>query len=401
MLTIAAVKAAGAQSRATKLFDGGGLFLFVTPAGTKSWRLKYRVKGREKLLVLGRFPAMSLQQARGAREAAKEQLGRGVDPGADTPVALSFEQLAREWHQHGRSAWSPVHADEVLASLERDVFPRIGKKAPGAIEPMECLAILQELEQRGCIASARRLRHRLSAIFRFGRPRGVANDPAEGLRESMRPLPLTKPMAALTSIKDCRDLLTAAEIAGARPVTVLASRFLALTAVRLEAVRGMRWEEVDLAARIWTVPAARMKLGRAKKGDSRFDHIVPLSDAAIEVLKRAALDINGCAYDDLHSSNANLHGLVFPGRGGAMPIAEGAIRELYQRAGFGGRHVPHGWRASFSTILNEDLGRDWRTDIDEALAHTTKGAVEGAYNRAQLLERRRTVFDRWGELLSS
>ena len=394
MLTIAAVKAAGAQPRAQKLFDGGGLFLFVTPAGAKSWRLKYRIKGREKLLVIGRFPAMSLQEARTAREAAKKQLRNGIDPGAETPIALTFEQLAREWHAHGRTQWSHSHAYEVLASLEREVFPAIGARSPGAISSMDCLAILQALEARGRTASARRLRHRLSAIFRFGRPRGIAHDPAskDALLVSLKPLPLARPMPALTEISQCRALLAACEEAGAREITVLASRYLALTAVRLAAVRGARWEEIDFAARIWTVPASRMKLGRAKKSEARFDHVVPLSDAAIAVLGVARA--NG-------TNDTNDTALIFPGRSGRMPIAEGALRELYGRAGFGDRHVPHGWRASFSTILNEELGREWRGDIDEALAHTIKGSVEGAYNRAQLLERRRAVFDRWGELLAA
>jgi integrase len=200
-------------------------------------------------------------------------------------------------------------------------------------------------------------------------------------------------MPALTEVSGCKALLAACEEAGARVTTILASRFLALTAVRLAAVRGARWEEIDFAARTWTVPAARMKLGRAKKGEARFDHVVPLCDAAIAVLKTALLLV----VDNKQSGSS----LIFPGRRHTTPIAEGALRELYGRAGFGDRHVPHGWRASFSTILNEELGREWRGDIDEALAHTIKGSVEGAYNRAQLLERRRAVFDRWGELLTA
>jgi integrase len=175
-------------------------------------------------------------------------------------------------------------------------------------------------------------------------------------------------------------------------VSIMASRFLALTAVRLAAVRGMRWPEVDLEARIWTVPAERMKLSKPKKGEERFAHVVPLSDQALWILR------------GLRSSTSleegNLKRLVFPGRSGG-PIGEGTLRELYNRAGFAGRHVPHGWRSSFSTILNEDLGPEWRTDIDRALAHSPKDKVEAAYNRAQLLDRRRVIFDRWGELLSA
>lgn len=169
---------------------------------------------------------------------------------------------------------------------------------------------------------------------------------------------------------------------------MLASRFLALTAVRLDAVRGMVWAEVDLDARLWTVPSGRMKLSRAKKGDSRHDHAVPLSAAAIAVLERVS-----------EGGRVRAEQLVFPGRGGTEPIGAGAIRELYVRAGFAGRHVPHGWRASFSTILNEEMGPEWRFDIDAALAHAGKGKVEAAYNRSVQLDRRREVFDRWGELL--
>lgn len=161
----------------------------------------------------------------------------------------------------------------------------------------------------------------------------------------------------------------------------------------------MRWNEVDLVERTWTVPAARMKLKLAKKGETRFDHVVPLSTAAIEILRSAMRYSQKTT--DLASDNIRLSDLVFPGRGGTAPIGEGAIGALYARAGFAGRHVPHGWRASFSTIMNELLGEEWRGAIDAALAHAGKDKVEAAYNRAQLLDRRRALFDRWGELLSS
>jgi len=142
------------------------------------------------------------------------------------------------------------------------------------------------------------------------------------------------------------------------------------------------------------VPAARMKLGREKKADARFDHVVPLSQAALSTLEaiRKKLPV-GSQFRLIPAA------LVFPGRDGG-PIAAGAIRELYVRAGFAGRHVPHGWRASFSTILNEELGPGWRFDIDAALGHAGKGKVEAAYNRSAQLGRRRELMDRWGALLS-
>ncbi len=394
MLTQAVAKAAMPRERAYKLADFGGLFLFVTPAGTKSWRLKYRFGGKEKLLVIGRFPEIALGDARRRREEAKAQLREGIDPSRSREVFDTFEQLARGWYRHAAPAWSDAHAADVMASLERDVFPAIGGRAAGSIEPRELLDVLRAVERRGCIETARRMRQRLSAVFGFGIAEGlVDSDPAAHLGRAMRSAAPPRPQPALTRIEACRALIEACDALRARPVTCLASRFLALTAVRLEAVRGMCWDELedlDGAEPVWRVPAARMKLKRAKKDDPRFDHLVPLSRAAVEVL-RAARNHSGAA-DDM---------LVFPGRSGGAPIGEGAIGALYARAGFAGRHVPHGWRASFSTVMNETMGPDWRGDIDRALAHSPKDKVEAAYNRAALLDRRRTLFARWGEMLTA
>lgn len=433
MLTQAAAKAAGARDRAYKLADAGGLFLFVTPAGTKSWRLKYRYGGKEKLLVIGRFPTVSLVDARRRREEAKAQLREGIDPSGTRAVLETFEQLARAWYGHAAAAWSSAHADDVLASLERDVLPAIGARAAGSIEPRELLELLRQIERRGCVETARRMRQRLSAIFGFGIAEGlVGSDPAAQLGRAMIATRPSRPQPALTQIESCRVLLAACDRAGARPVTVLASRFLALTAVRLDAVRGMRWDEIVLRQAqdgreewLWRVPAARMKLKRAKKDDARFDHLVPLSAAAMEVLHRAAqlvvdpMLIGGEPRENGYDTPSRLpeapcfpaNGLVFAGRGlvcpkntasfGQKPIGEGAIGALYDRAGFSGQHVPHGWRASFSTIMNEMMGPDWRGDIDRALAHSAKDKVEAAYNRAALLDRRRDLFDRWGAMLAT
>lgn len=393
MLTDAAAKAAGAQTRAYKLHDQGGLHLLVRPTGTKSWQQKYRWRGREKLLTLGQYPEVSISRARILQAEAKDRLERGVDPSGSVDMKVNtLEQLARAWHRHHKASWSKAHADDVLASLERDVFPDLGARQIGAVTPRELLQVVRQVEARGCLETAGRLRQRLSAIFGYGIAEDmIDHDPAAQLGRAMKKGKLSVPHPALTDIDECRELLRACESAEAQAVTVMASRFLALTAVRLEAVRGMRWEEVDLEDRIWTVPAARMKLSKAKKGEERFDHVVPLSEPAMFVL-RGLRSVTSSEVEDLKR-------LVFPGRNGG-PIGEGTIRELYIRVGFGGRHVPHGWRSSFSTILNEDLGEEWRRDIDRALAHSPKDKVEAAYNRSQLLDRRRELFDRWGAMLT-
>lgn len=395
MLTNAAAKAAGAQARAYKLHDQGGLHLLVRPTGSKSWQMKYRWHGREKLLTLGQFPEVNVNRARVLQADAKEQLAAGVDPGRKAAARDTLEQLARLWYQANLPGWSTAHAEDVLASLERDIFPELGSATADGIAAPQLLAAIEAIAKRGCRTTAHRVRQRLADIFAFGRARGlVTGNPAADLGAAMLAPPPAREHAALLELADCRKLLAVCEQVPARAETILASRFLALTAVRLAAVRGMLWAEVDLEARTWTVPAARMKLGREKKEDARYDHVVPLSAEAVAVLSARSVNSPKIRQHDGDLSTR----LVFPGRDGG-PIAAGAIRELYDRAGFAGRHVPHGWRASFSTILNEELGPDWRFDIDAALGHAGKGKVEAAYNRSRLLERRRELFDRWGAML--
>lgn len=398
MLTIGAVKAAAPQARAYKLSDGGGMFLFVTPAGTKSWRLKYRWHGREKLLVLGRFPDMTLPAARGARETARAKLEAGVDPSrrrADRMGGDSFELVARAWHRHQLGRWSTAHGEDVLSSLERDVFPTIGSRPIRSIEPSELLDIVRAVEDRGCLETAGRLRQRLSAIYGFAIAGGKADaDAAAQLGRAMTGGKLSTPHPALVTIAACRELLAAIAALEIAPAVLGAVQLLALTAVRLDAVRGMRWDEVedlDGAAPIWRVPPARLKLSRAKKGEARFAHIVPLSPATVAVLRAAQKYASG--------SSGTFSGLVFPGRDRRRPIGAATLRDVHARAGGAGRHVPHGWRASFSTILNEELGEGWSAAIDAALAHSPKDKVEAAYNRAERLQRRRELMARWGEML--
>lgn len=402
MLSLTAVKAAKPMARAQKMFDGGGLFLFIAPTGLKSWRMKYRFSGKEKLLTFGKFPAVSLQQARSMRDQARDQLERNIDP-AHRSTPDDFESVARSWFRLQRDRWSPVHANNVLSSLERDIFPSIGSRAFDKISAPDVLKILQAVEDRDKIATARRLRQRLSAIFRYAISLELTEkDPAAIVDQAMMPAPLARPQVALTNIDDARQLFDITEQLDVMASIKLASRFLALTAVRMDSVRGARWEELeqlDGDVPIWRVPPQRMKLSAAKKQEERFAHIVPLSIPTVQALYAAAM--LKARKPESHNSVITefpKSGLVFPGRDPLRPIGAGSIRSLYVRAGFGGRHVPHGWRATFSTLMNEDMP-GLRAAIDLALAHTPKDRVEAAYNRSVMLTERRMIFDRWGEML--
>lgn len=400
MLNNAAVKAARPRSRAYKMFDERGLHLHIAPTGRATWRLKYRLAGAEQLLTIGGYPDISLHEARGHAGIAHAQIARGEKPSSPSRRAtelarVTFEHAARTWHAHKLGGWSAEHADDVINSLARDVFPAIGGLPIGEIESRDVLELLEAVERRGRIETARRLRQRISDIFALAISRGqVGTDPAAIVARALAPAPLKHRQPAMLRIEDARALLEAADRSSGPAIVKLASRFLALTAVRLGTLRGAVWSEIedlDGAAPVWRVPAARMKLTRAKKADATLDHLVPLAPAAVAVL-RAARDFGGG--DLIHRGD-----LIFPGAVDDRPIGEGAIGALYARAGFAGRHVPHGWRASFSTIMNKAMPAE-RFAIDQVLAHTPKDKVEAAYNRDDAIERRRAILERWAVLLT-
>ncbi|MEK9211704.1 tyrosine-type recombinase/integrase [Sphingomonas sp. 2378] len=400
MLSNAALKSARPKPRAYKLWDAQGLHLFVAPTGLRAWRVRIRADRREAVISLGTWPDVSLDDAREAAILARGMIVQGSTPKAVSAKlaerlaqsAISFEQLARDWHAHRRDRWTAVHAADVLTSLERHVFPAIGEDLATAITTPQLLRLLGQIARTGAAETARRIAQRLSAIYKFARARSIVDaNPAEGLVAELATGAPVRRQPALQDLGEARALLDAADRARVAPAIRLASRFLALTAVRLAAVRGARWDEIEgvdwstdapAPAALWRIPAARMKMARAKKADAANDHLVPLSAAAVAVLRQArALGVAD---------------LVFH-RGG-RPIGEGAIGALYDRCGFGGRHVPHGWRATFATALNERYPDD-RFAIDRTLGHAQGGPVEAAYNRSQHLPRRRWLFDRWAEIL--
>lgn len=399
MLTNAVVKAARPGSRAYKRADTGGLFLYVAPTGLKSWRYRYRRAGREQLLVIGRFPELDVGGARAKRDDIRARLNRGEDPVITAgDSAHRFESIARDWHSRQLDKWTPRHAADVATSLERDAFPSIGDLSIDAIDAPIILKLLRTVEARGAIESARRLRQRISAVFSFAMSQGIlASNPASVVGRALQSAPEPCEQPALLDIVAVRQLIADIERLEVSTVLKLASRFLALTAVRRAALLGMVWEEVEgidwstgtVTEPIWRVPAVRMKLRSAKKAFAKYDHIVPLAPAAVNTL-RAARVLDG---DDDGSA-----GLVFPRPGKKLPLRGNALRDLYVAAGYRGRHVPHGWRAAFSTIMNEVMP-DARAAIDQALAHSPKDKVEAAYNRSTQFGRRREIYNAWAMLL--
>ena len=322
---------------------------------------------------------MSLADARVARDAARAAL-RAPKP-ESVPAAPGFEEAARAWHPGQCAPLERGHAERVLAALEAEVFPAVGALPVDAILPAELLAVLRPLEERGAVETARRIKQRCARIFAYSIACGwaVAN-PAASLGDALAPLPAKGRRPAVTTLEEARALIRAIDAATAHPATKLALRFVALTAQRPGEVAGMRWDELHGAgdAAEWRIPAERMKMQVA--------HVVPLVPAAVACLE-AMRPLSGRGR------------YLFPGAFDmGSPMSENAMGSMLIRLGYRNRHVPHGWRATFSTIMNERYPAD-RAAIDLMLAHVPKDAVERAYNRAEHQVRRRALAQAWAELL--
>lgn len=403
MLTETRVRTAKPRPKSYKIADSNRLYLLVTPSGGKLWRWNYTYDGKQKSMAFGGYPVVSLADARAKRDEAVAILSEGRDPAIARKLRIeanieagrmTFERVAREWYENSKAQWAKIHASDVIRSLERDVFPTIGALPIAQLTPPLVLGVLREIEARGAIETAKRVRQRISAVFVYGIAQGVVeNDPAEKLGKVLKPLRKGR-QPAITDIERLRQMIKDAEEDNARPITRLALRFLALTAVRPSELRGARWgefEDLDGRKPLWRIPAARMKGDLDRKEERDGDHLVPLARQSIAVL-RALWPLTGSC-DLLFPSNRHTH----------RPMSENAIGYLLNRAGYHGHHVPHGFRAAFSTIMNEWAERQGkehdRQVIDLMLAHVPKEKVEGAYNRAAYMPRRRELAQVWADML--
>ena len=400
MLTELRCRAAKKASKPYKLADEKGLYLYVTTSGFRSWRWKYRFDGKEKRLTFGGYPEVSLKEARDLRDDARRALRSGVDPAearkrpagdADNTI----EAVARRWHGKQKGLWTKKHAELVLASLVKEVFPTLGKKQVGAVTARDVRDLLAPIQERGAIEAAHRIQQRLSAVFDFAIGESLIDiNPAAGRQKALIPIRYVR-QPALLQLDRARAFLKAVEALPAHPLTKLASRLLALTAVRPGVVRFTpregEFEQLGAREPFWRIPAERMKLLAGEKEDEAFEFLVPLSRQAAETVAVAA-------------SFAAPSKWLFPSqRSWRRPMSENALSYFYKRAvEFQGKHVPHGWRSTFSTIMNERAIANERPEdraiIDLMLAHKPQG-VEAIYNRAAYMPRRRELAQEWADLL--
>ncbi|WP_313534339.1 phage integrase central domain-containing protein [Sphingomonas sp.] len=412
-LTAVAIRAAEPRDRDYKLTDEKGLFLLVRPNGTKAWRHKYRFGGREKLASYGLFPEVGLKEARDRRDAARAQLRAGKDPmieaerdrqAAIAAAGAKFQAIAEAWHVDESPRWSPRHVGVVGRALQRDVYPHIGNRPVADITPKEVLALLRRIEGRGAIETAKRIRGYIHEIFQRAKAEHLISvNPAAEVGEALKPTPKGSKQPALTKVEDLRQLIDRVDRSRSGPVVKLANRLLALTVVRVGVLRAATWPEfleLDWAAphapapaAEWHISAERMKLEVEEKGDEAYDHRVPLSHQAVAVLRELRVLTGRCAW-------------IFPNyKTTRNPMTDSAISSAYLDLGYRGRHVPHGWRAAFSTIMNEWAAKHGhpndRLVIDLMLAHRPKGmsSSEFAYNRALFTDRRRELAQVWADMI--
>lgn len=382
-LSATAVKQAKLRDKPFKLSDGGGLYLLVNPNGSKYWRLKYRLHGKEKTFSLGVFPTVSLAEVREDVLGAKRLVSKGIDPTTHRKQArarkkdIRFRIIAKKWHTKESGRWTADHADRVWQTLKADTFPLIGDIPVDQITAQDALGVIRKIEERGALDVAARVKQRMSAVFRYAIYTGkTTTNPVDALKDVIqtrkvrhrRSVPIEVLPDFLNDLENYRGYL----------LTKLALKLLVLTFVRPGELRGAQWKEINLKRKEWRIPAERMKM--------KAGHIVPLSGQAVALLEEIKI-ISG-KYD-----------YVFPGsRTWRKPMSENTLNYgIQKRMGYDA--TAHGFRTVASTVLNET---GFRMDvIERQLAHAERNKVRAAYNKAQHLDERKEMMQWWADHLDT
>lgn len=380
------VRNAKPASKPIRLFDGGGLYLEVSPSGGKLWRLKYRFGGKEKRLALGKYPEVGLKDARERREEARRLLANDIDPGElrrqqktmrAERAAHSFEAIAREWIAKNTPTWASSHTLKLVRRMEMYVFPWLGSRPIAEITAPELLAIARRAETRGAIETAHRVLQNCGQIIRYAIQTGRATqDPTRALNGALQAV---KPnhMAAITEPRQAGELLRTLDSYKGTLIVRCALQLAPLVFVRPGELRQAEWEDIDLDTAEWRFTASK----------TSTPHIVPLSSQALAILR----EIQPLTGDGKY---------VFPSaRTKSRPMSDNAILAAMRRLGIAKEEMSgHGFRAMARTILDEVMG--FRPDlIEHQLAHAVRDPLGRAYNRTAHLGERRKMMQAWADYL--
>ncbi len=405
----ATIKAIKPGDKRKRLNDGDGLHLLLfVKGGAHGWRYAYSLNGSRNILSLGTYPDTGLSLARKKANEARKLVSEGIDPSnvrkaskaaaeskreadrladAGLPPEGSFEAVAREWLATIHSAKTTEgHSERTRIRMEQDLFPWIGRRPIGEIDPPELLTCLRRVEARGAIETAHRVKYAAGQVFRYGIATGrCARDLSADLRDALAPVQV-KHHAAITDPKRVGELLRAIASYKGHGITRAALQLAPLVFQRPGELRKAEWAEIDLDAGLWTIPSERMKRKKQEKASGQA-HAVPLSTQAVLILR------------DLHPLTG--HGrYVFPSlRTGERPMSDAAVLAALRRMGFPTDEMTgHGFRAMARTMLAERLSVP-EAVIEAQLAHSVSDSLGRAYNRTQFLDQRRTMMQTWADYL--
>lgn len=384
-----------ADKKRVRLTDSEGLYLEVSPNGSKRWFWKIYSDGKESRLALGSYPAVSLSKARLSRAAARLQKSSGTNPvqarkveklKASIPEAETFKVTAVEWYAMKLDSWSSHYAIREKRNLEKDLFPFLGARRIRDIEPKELLATVRRVEERGALDVAHRVLITAGQVWRYAVATGrTPRDITADIRGALKPHH-GKHFAAITAPVKLGELIRVIRGYQGGPIVRAALQLAPMLFQRPGELRAAEWAEFDLDGAMWTIPAARMK--RSVEGKRNGDpHQVPLPTQAVEILRK------------LHPLTG--HGkLLFPGeRSRDRPISDNTLRAALLTLGYGPDvQSVHGFRATARTLLAEELNIDPLV-IEAQLAHAVKDANGRAYNRTQYLKHRTAMMQQWANYL--
>ncbi|MDD2686793.1 MAG: integrase arm-type DNA-binding domain-containing protein [Gallionella sp.] len=397
-LTEMAIKKAKPEAKAYKMADGGGMYLLVQPTGSKWWRLKYRIGGKEKMLSIGVYPDVTLSEARDRREQARKLLANGGDPSAIKQATKqekqktiqiaenSFKNLAAELHKIKSPMWTAGHAKQWQGNMEKYAMPVIGDRPITEIEPMEIVGIMRTVEASGTFETRDRLLQTISTVFKYAIATGRAKyNPAE-IRMALVDRPKVEHFPCITTEEApafLRALTTYQNKAKVSPIAIAALRLLMLTATRTSEVRFSKWADFNLEEKCWVIPAEQT--GRKGKGDRRKEHAVPLSDQVVKILR------------DLYPITGQGE-YVFPNRNtSGRVISENTILKIIETIGYKGKMTGHGFRSLARTVLG-DMGHRWEV-LEAMLSHAVENQTAAAYVRTSYFGERRDIMQQWADYL--
>lgn len=363
--------------------DGFGLQLYVFANGSKFWRMHFRFEGTQKIYSIGKYPEISLAQARIKCSEAKALLKVGINPTVAKKAAknvtndsTTFESIANQWLEDRKDSMKETSHKRNVRHLVNDVFPMIGKQPIDKIKSPHILAMAKKVEERGAAEMARRALRLTSAVMRYAKTIGLIEfDPADGLAEALKPRKIQH-MARIPE-SDLPKLLSDIDSYTGEQVTRIALQLMTLTFVRTIELRHMEWTEIDYEKSEWRIPAEKMKMGKI--------HIVPLATQAITLL------------EELKQLTSNRKYVFHSNRSINKPISEVTILGALWRMGYKGRMTGHGFRGLASTILHEQNYN--HAAIELQLAHSDKDQVSAAYNYADHLPYRKKMMQEWADYL--